>query len=503
MANIFGTADSIFFVGGQGTKAGLTNPGGCRRTWWENELGTNPTKIDKQNALNKLMGANGEAKFALTNLTYTGSTKQFTVTDSTGIEVGMVAYVTGTGILSGRYEITDVPDSTHITVSGLAYTGNNPDSAVTIGGAFGSLPNAVSSGVLDATSYHVNIYTNKNETFTSAVVFGCEGTPYKGTRLSVRGYNEVPGDMDSGGEYYQSPYDAYLNGIDVDAFILYDNQTSGFTINISGRDNILLSNLHIKGVSTGFYGHDLCKGWVLEHCMFSGAYSSRAVDTYKAYYASIFNCYFDGSTYTGSDQFIKMNRTIVNTVYNNVFVGQNGKDMLCLDGGFIFNNLFVNNRKSILLGMSEQITTCVILNNTSYNNNGAVFYNGWVNATTNWSQVHILNNLILPVADKFTWTRINVGGTVVNIANNCSYRAGGFTDVYGSTAPGVTKNNLEVDPDCVDVANDDFRPRNPMVLHGGFSGLSGKPAQIGAIVQGYQFTGSGRMVKMARLGITR
>lgn len=503
MANIFETADTIFFVGGQGNKTGQINPGGCRRSWWENELGENPTKTDKQNALNKLMGADGEAKFALTSLTYTGSTKQFTVTDSTGIETGMVAYITGGGILSGRYEITDVPDSTHITVSGLAYTGNNSDSAVTIGGAFDSLPNAVSSGVLDATSYHVNIYTNKSETFTSSVIFGCEGAPYKGTRLCVRGYNEVPCDMDSGGEYYQSPYDAYLNGIDANAFVLYDNQTSGFTIDISGRDNILFSNLHIKGALTGFYGSDLCKGWVLEHSVFSGAYSSRAVDTYKAYYASIFDCYFDGSTYTGSDQFIRMHYTSVNTVYNNVFVGQTGKDMLCLDGGFVFNNLFVDNRKSVLFGISDSITTCVVLNNTSYNNSGAVFYNGWVNATVNWSQVHFLNNLTLPVADKAVWSRSGVGGAAVNIANNCSYRAGGFTNIYGSTAPGVTKNNLEIDPDCVDIANEDFRPRNPIVLHGGLDGLTGKPAQIGAILQEYQFASSGRMVKMARLGITR
>jgi hypothetical protein len=198
-----------------------------------------------------------------------------------------------------------------------------------------------------------------------------------------------------------------------------------------------------------------------------------------------------------------MNRGSANTVYNNVFVGQNGKDMLCLDGGFIFNNLFVDNRKSILFGLSDQVTTCVVLNNTSYNNDGVVFYNGWVSSTVNWSQVHLINNLVLPVADKVTWTYSNVGGTVANIANNCSYRTGGFTDIYGSTAPGVTKNNLEVDPDCVSAANDDFRPRNPNVLHGGFCGLTGKPAQIGAIVQGYQFTGSGRMVKMARLGVTR
>lgn len=503
MANIFETADSIFFVGGQGAKIGLINAGGCTRTWWETELGANPTKTDKQNALNKLMGANGEAKFALTGLTYTGSAKQFTVTDSMGIEAGMVAHITGGGILSGRYEITGVPDSTHITVSGLAYTGNNTDSAVTIGGAFDSLPSAVSSGVLDAMSYHVNIYTNKSETFTSSVIFGCEGTLSKGTRLSVRGYNEVVDDMDRGGEYYQNPYDAYLNGIDANAFVLYDNQTSGFTIDISGRDNILLSNLHIKGTLTGFYASDLCKGWALEHCVFSGAYSSRAIDTYKAYYASIFDCYFDGSTYTGSDQFIRMHRTSVNTVYSNVFVGQIDKDMLCLDGGFVFNNLFVNNKKSVLFGISDQITTCVALNNTSYNNSGAVFYNGWVSETANWSQVHFLNNLTLPVADRIVWSHSGTGGTAVNIANNCSYRADGFTNIYGSTALGVTKNNLEVDPDCVDIVNKDFRPRNPMVLHGGLDGLTGKSAQIGAILQEYQFASSGRMVKMARLGITR
>ena len=178
-----------------------------------------------------------------------------------------------------------------------------------------------------------------------------------------------------------------------------------------------------------------------------------------------------------------MSRTSVNTVYNNVFVGQNGKDMLCLDGGFVFNNLFVDNRKSILFGLSDSVTTCVALNNTSYNNNGTVIYNGWVHATINWSQVHLLNNLILPLADRMAWAQSTVGGTVVNIANNCSYRADGFTDIYESAAPGVIKNNLEADPDCIDPANDDFRTKNGNVSQGGLKDLAGiKGAHIGAFL---------------------
>ena len=104
MSDIFGSADSVFFVGGQGTKTGTINPGGCSRMWWETAI-AGCTKAEIQAAMNKIMGINGEAKWNLSDCDFDYLSTQFTVPDSSGMEVGMVAYLSGTDIIPGRYRL--------------------------------------------------------------------------------------------------------------------------------------------------------------------------------------------------------------------------------------------------------------------------------------------------------------------------------------------------------------------------------------------------------------
>lgn len=502
MSDIFGSADSVFFVGGRGTKTGHATPGGCTRSWWENELGTNPTKTDIQNAMTKIMDEYGEPILEDIGASYSSLNKTLSVVSTAGIEVGMVAYVSDGDIdfPTGRYEITDVIDSMTLEIGNVSDWGMDVFATVVVGGAFADFSDAAASGVLNALSYDVCLYINKSQTRTSATSITTGGTTGIGTKFQVRGYNEVPGDMDFGGEYYQSPMDAYLNGIDANAFVKLENTVS-YCISMTNKHDIHFANIHFDGVSYGVWASNSAtyRGGVLEHCVFksAGGFTTNAVYFYKLTQVSIFDCFFDGSNGVWADQFVRIARGNCNVVYNNVFVGQTGRDMLCLDGGDVFNNLFIDNRKAILFGVSDSIVTCVALNNTSYKNSGAVIYNGWVDATNNYSQTHILNNLFLPENDKTSWSKSGTGGVPVNIANNCSYYSGGYTgnNPWGGKAASPMhshKNNIEVDPDCIDPANNDFRTKNGNVSKGGLKDLGGiRGAHIGAFLPDMDVTQGG------------
>ncbi|MGA2915818.1 MAG: hypothetical protein ABSE89_07305 [Sedimentisphaerales bacterium] len=59
------------------------------------------------------------------------------------------------------------------------------------------------------------------------------------------------------------------------------------------------------------------------------------------------------------------------------------------------------------------------------------------------------------------------------------------------------------DPQFVDAANGNFRPRNSLVLRCGMPDLAGNPAQIGAIQDKYQFISKAKAANFGRLSIFR
>jgi hypothetical protein len=501
MATVFLEKDSMFFVGGQGNKGGHVTPGGCTLNWWGNAVGSGG-KSDKQAAMNKLMDADGSAKYEFTNASFTNSIKQFTVVDTTGVEVGMIMYVTGTSITTGRYEITDVPDGTHITVAGIVAAGDNNDSTIVIGGAFQNISAAVSTGALDATSYNVDIYTNLNETGTSTITLSCEGYGYGNTYLGIIGFNEVPGDMDMGGEYYQSPLDAYKNGIDVNSFVQIEKTTTGNTIDISNRENVRLKNLHIKGVTRGLYGYNNCRGSVLEHCTFSGAFTAYAIEFYNAYYSTMFDCFIDGSSFAGSVELMRMNRSNGLTIFGNVIAGKDNVGTLICDGAFFFNNLVIGGNCGLYCGASDSNHASTVVNNTFYDQHPINSGRSVVHLGYNWGKMHLLNNIFAPRESNANILKVTAnGGSIVEVTNNCIYHPDGLSNPWPNTKD--PKKTIEEDPEFVDVSSKDFRPLNPNVLKGGRMDIAGNSMQIGAMVQGYQFANTGKMTNMARMRVFR
>ncbi len=73
-----------------------------------------------------------------TAVTYTHGSLTFTVTNEgfDGAVAGMLAYVTGTNITNGYYQVTTVTDTNNTIMSGISSTDNNTDSTVQINPAF-------------------------------------------------------------------------------------------------------------------------------------------------------------------------------------------------------------------------------------------------------------------------------------------------------------------------------------------------------------------------------
>jgi hypothetical protein len=69
--------------------------------------------------------------------------------------------------------------------------------------------------------------------------------------------------------------------------------------------------------------------------------------------------------------------------------------------------------------------------------------------------------------------------------------------------PVMAAESVEADPDFVNAAGHNLRPRNPKVLRGGRADVEGSANQIGAVVQAYEFARRARMANAGRTGVVK
>lgn len=119
-------------------------------------------------------------RVAETGATYThASTRISKAGLGTASAVGLIAYVSGTNIIAGRYEITDIIDANTIEVADIVSMDDNTDTVVNVGGALDTVANAyavTSSGdnlliVESATDYTISAAV---EISTAIQIFGVE-----------------------------------------------------------------------------------------------------------------------------------------------------------------------------------------------------------------------------------------------------------------------------------------------------------------------------------------
>jgi len=322
-------------------------------------------------------------------------------------------------------------------------------------------------------------------------------------KIRISGFNTTPGDMDAGGSYYQSPLEAYLDGIDSDRIVDIDADEAAFPImEIDGKDNIKISNLYFHNTDTLVGNHCVCvksqsDGLVFEHCFFDDAYRAIA-GTSNSYApadgAQISNCYV-GPNWTKFGSCLRVTG-VLNFIVGNV--SNQGGLQVQGSGGFFYN---------LMVGGGNALTangSVYIRNNTVYNCTGSAVFLDNPEAIAN-----VFNNILMPQLGGNA-IRIYTGGGSVRNDYNCIWGANGNqlenpfdTSKAGGVAPVLGDNSIEQDPKFADAGGGDFRPRNPLLLRGGQKDVAGNPSQMGVIWQRYQFGQRGRTVNLARLGIIR
>ncbi len=171
--------DTFVAVGGLGTQAdaALTNGGGATKTAWEAGTPSN------------FIAANGGPITADTTITYTNSTTTFSKTGiGTGVTVGTLAFVSGTNITTGIYEVTGQTNDT-VVMANIVASGDNTDSVVNVGGAISTLQRALDDN--DAATQNRHIWYNVSSITITAPIdidtFGGSST----TNVIVEGYNST------------------------------------------------------------------------------------------------------------------------------------------------------------------------------------------------------------------------------------------------------------------------------------------------------------------------
>jgi hypothetical protein len=269
----FAEKEVCMFVGGNGTKTGVSQAGGCTKEWLLNK-GCDPSS---------LFGTNGACVYQGNNLSMdengviVGTAGQFA-----GIEPGMVAYVDGE-ILQIYLEVTAVGSN----YESITFGGSElpmPDTVdLYVGGAFNSLQQAF----FCSTAVHKNcwVFTNKNQTLTAVLNLTYNGgDPAKNTWKRAIGYRQTLyyedgffiSDMDPGKTYYRSAEQIMQYGVGTGYKIVLDGSAvNGHAVHLQ-RDNVEIRNLYVIGKTGydcihsegGYTGHS--QGLNLRGCAFDG-----------------------------------------------------------------------------------------------------------------------------------------------------------------------------------------------------------------------------------------
>ena len=114
------------------------------------------------------------------------------------------------GMEIGIYEISEVGDDYFKCVD-LDWVGGptNASVEITIGGAFETIREVLSE--VDASNHGVTIYANHIDPDDSTIVFDAGGDITKNSFLRLTGFRLAPGDMNYGGDYYESPIEILQN----------------------------------------------------------------------------------------------------------------------------------------------------------------------------------------------------------------------------------------------------------------------------------------------------
>ncbi len=493
MATVFSGLDTVFFVGGRGTKVGDADAGGgAVKADWEGALGKN---------LANVMGSNGEplsdssawnGSQTACNATEGGGgwLKIDKVSAFTNCKVGNIANVQFLATFtSGRYRVRSV-GSDNIELDYVCGAGSTTCD-VKVGGAFDKLQTALDNTDASAGSPHnVDILTNKTETFSGAGdqidVDTGGGNGSSGT------WKRIIGVDDDGAELAKGNYvtiDGY--GQSCHVFKMMNVQCIEFR-HIYAKDSL--------DTYSGFYitASSYCQGFLLKDCKSTGCKYGVYSDTFYIRALTIMGGYYRSAT--GPAFFFDSCRWV--TVLEAELEGSLSGALIDGDvvGTLLVDGCVLHKTASNSLGIyTDYYDTFLIVRN-------CVFYNIDDCIKLNDPESRLIqynNNFVLHTAASGKIID-RTYGAIKYSDYSCAWALDGAPSASGRWGGGgKPENAIEENPQFVDAANGNFRPRNPKVLRGGRRDIAGNVTQMGAVLQKYQFARRAKTVNLGRLQTMR
>lgn len=491
MPIIFDSKDAVFFVGGRGGKEGDQYAGGgCTKEFWGNLNSPDKTLADVMDANGGVLSSvlagtigcnvvdNGSGKVRLT------SPGNSYFTDCCA---GLITRCIFTSVYaSGRYEVIAVDENNGDWIDIDEPYSADTTSTAQVGGAFNKIQQAADNSDANATTPHnVEILTNKAETFTS-------------TASSI--------DIDAGGGDLASNTWKRIIGIDNDGVELADglfvtidaNNKACDCINVDQVDNIEFRHIYAYNTGGSFSGYNFDKtanhyGFILKECKATD--SSYAVTVQSNAVRSFFVV---GGTYSAS---------VISLYMKSIFGGSIQGVNAYSTGSYVFYLGYygVPVKDCIIRsnGSSAGIYTSSVNSPTITN---CVFYNVTDCISISSSTMALVEyNNIFVVAAKASGKAINrMAGGIAYSDYSCLWALDGAPSASGRWGgDGKPEHAIEEDPDLIDAANGNFRPRKPNVLRGGKPDIAGNTTEMGAVLQEYEFARRAKAANLGRMQIIR
>lgn len=449
MASVWTEEDSVYFVGGRGTKTGDVKAGGCTKEFW-GDL-TNPNYL-----LSDVMNTNGEPVSAAA--AWNGSGNACTVTQSTAGKVlitkagaftdviaGLVANVDFSAVyFDGRFKVNAAQLTANTIEIEQAWSANvNCD--VKVGGAFDKLQTA-SDETSAMGGYDILILTNKTETFAGA---GDEINIDAGGGLSADGsWKRIIGIDDDGVELADGSWIT----IDVDSFAC-----NGIVIGLG----VILDNLeiaHIKGINVPspkaafFYDPG---GWthgqVLRGCASEDCYRGALVDSFTMG-ISIIGGYFQ-ATYRAIE-------TTTAAVYGITIINVHTKvsgNNVCIyttatGGTFVSGCILESTGTGYGFACDAPNGTVTIVNCVFYKVVDGIVIGAADAVLVEFNNIYIVNEKAVGLFIRRTF------GSFAFSDYSCGWAIDGQPVASGRWGgKGIGEHSIELDPLFFDAANGDFR----------------------------------------------
>lgn len=469
MAVVFDEIDSVFFLGGTGTKAGIANPGGCTQAWFDANF----------TVLTDIMGADGAALVAIVNGEPEPDNKTMTKAGECGnVEAGMVAYLSGTNVVNGRYRVVSATANTIVFPDNTFAIGGGwvDDLVCNVGGAWDGIQNAADN-VDGSNGYNVKVSDNVNKSLGATIDFDTGGgSVAKNSQTIFEAFWLVPGDMCKGGDYYQGPMDCLKNGVDTTKCITFDGNHAGRDIISIVTYAFTFKNYYFYDTSqaANFNGVELSnmagspKNLSFINCKWDACYYAIK----GTVYGSIFEgCYF-GDDMTGNTT---VYMTAIGTTFENCVI--NGHNLFYgarMVYGHFVGCLFYQGLYGLYCSRSVSLVDCIF-----YGQSNACI--GAYDAT--YSCLFGRNNIFMPydITDNVLYSPNPLGSVSQDaLKNSCVWTIAGAAMNNHISINGISRqlsNAIDADPLFVDAPNYDFRLQvNSPCLNAGlrtFGGING------------------------------